>query len=381
MYRIDYFLNGNVYPIYSAVKPALRVTEATYHRELNTVGTLTFTILNNHPNYQALKEFRGHIKLYYKGKLLFIARIFNIRYNIYNQKTVECEGILSYLCDNVVRPYQFDEAHRIFTEYESNTNTVRNFIKDIVNEHNSQSLVYEHQFDFEDKSDGEITDEYLSTSQTSFSNAWAEITGKVINNLGGYIDIEYVDDYDERQILIYKDKMDEISKQEIKYAVNLLEFTIETDTSNFATGIYPVSNYTSSDGTKHSIVISSVNSGSPFLYDYDAIEQYGSLNKIVVFEGIAQPSTLKKTAQRKLAEMANPVSSVVATAIDMSVLSSDYMPMKVGENVNIKSTRHGIDTTALLSAFDVNILDPESSSYTFNSTIKSYVGRRIKTER
>ena len=49
MYRIDYLVGSTAYSVYSPFESDRRIISGTYHRETNTIGSLTFSVLYNHP--------------------------------------------------------------------------------------------------------------------------------------------------------------------------------------------------------------------------------------------------------------------------------------------------------------------------------------------
>ena len=140
-YSINYAKGNTSYPVLVENDPDYVLISAVYHREKRTIGTLIFKLLDNHPSFSVFEKFKGVVHLDFNGVRLFDARIYNVKKDINNIKTVECEGLLGFLNDSVIAPYTFNRNSRIFVNVQPSDNysiRVRDYITDLLNEHNSQ---------------------------------------------------------------------------------------------------------------------------------------------------------------------------------------------------------------------------------------------------
>ena len=107
-YSINYAKGNTSYPVLVENDPDYVLISAVYHREKRTIGTLIFKLLDNHPSFSVFEKFKGVVYLDFNGVRLFDARIYNVKKDINNIKTVECEGLLGFLNDSVIAPYTFN---------------------------------------------------------------------------------------------------------------------------------------------------------------------------------------------------------------------------------------------------------------------------------
>ena len=75
--------------------------------EVNKVGSLSFSIYPNHPYFDRINKLSSVITVLKNSTVIFKGRVISEEQGLYNSKKFECEGILSYLNDSIVRPYSF----------------------------------------------------------------------------------------------------------------------------------------------------------------------------------------------------------------------------------------------------------------------------------
>ena len=180
-YSINYAKGNTSYPVLVENDPDYVLISAVYHREKRTIGTLIFKLL----------KFKGVVHLDFNGVRLFDARIYNVKKDINNIKTVECEGLLGFLNDSVIAPYTFNRNSRIFVNVQPSDNysiRVRDYITDLLNEHNSQ-VAEEQRVFLTNNTDSSILNTEISTEGSGYSTAWDELTTNVLNNYGGDVDL------------------------------------------------------------------------------------------------------------------------------------------------------------------------------------------------
>ena len=70
-------------------------------KEVNTSGTLSFTVLPTHPKCDEFYRFKSRLDVIINGQVIFRGRITSITEDFYKQKSIECEGALGYLNDSI----------------------------------------------------------------------------------------------------------------------------------------------------------------------------------------------------------------------------------------------------------------------------------------
>ena len=95
--------------------------------EVNKVGSLSFSIYPNHPYFNRINKLSSVITVLKNNNVIFKGRVISEEQGLYNSKKIECEGILGYLNDSIVRPYSF-------------TGTPEEYFKNLLENHNNQVI-------------------------------------------------------------------------------------------------------------------------------------------------------------------------------------------------------------------------------------------------
>lgn len=370
MYSIYYLVGSTRHVVYNPFDSNGQITSGTYHRETNTIGTLSFTVLYNHPCHSYFEEYKGKVLLYWNSTLLYKFRIIKIHRNFYNTLTIQCEGLLGYLNDSIVRPYTFNESHWLYPISTGTHNcTPVEFLRELIALHNIQ-VTASQQFEFVDETNGAFDNITFTASQTSYVKSWDEINSKVLKNIGGYVQLRFSGESNQ---FVFKAALTESNAQTVRFAQNLKDLELETSSQKFATAIFPTSTYTDENNQRQTIEIYNVNGGFGYVQNADAVARYGRIIEYVQYEGIPSAVKLKELAQRDLNAYINRGKPIKASATDMSALDSSVPPLEVDKKTRIISAVNGVDIMPVLNSFDVDLLDPRSSTYTFNGEVPSFV--------
>lgn len=365
MYRIDYLVGSTSYSVYSPFESDRRIISGVYHRETNTIGSLTFSVLYNHPVYDLFKEYKGIVRLYWGTALIYKFRIIKIHRDFCNTLTVQCEGLLGYLNDSIVKPYVFNVNHSVYPAHipPSSCSPVE-FMAELVALHNSM-VEAEQRFTFVDETDGAFDGILFTTEQTAYSKTWDELQSKIIKNIGGYIQIRHMS---AENRLVFKAALTDSNSQIVRFRQNLKDLELETASRKFATAIYPISTYTDSNGVRRTLKLT----GTEYIDKPLLTPIYGRIIECVQYEGINTEAKLREIAQRDLNNYINRGKPIKASATDMSALDSSVPPLEVDRLTRIISEVNNVDVIVTLNAFDVDILDPRNSTYTFNGEVPSF---------
>ena len=365
MYRIDYLVGSTAYSVYSPFESDRRIISGTYHRETNTIGSLTFSVLYTHPVYDMFKEYKGVIRLYWGTALIYKFRIIKLRRDFCNTLTVQCEGLLGYLNDSIVKPYVFNENHSVYPDtIPPPSCSPVEFMTELVALHN-RMVKAEQRFTFVDETNGAFDSILFTTEQTAYPKTWDELQSKIIKNIGGYIQIRHMS---AENRLVFKAALTDSNTQTVRFRQNLKDLEIETSSKKFVTAIYPISTYTNSNGTRQTVKLT----GTEYIEKSLLVPTYGRIIECVQYEGINTEANLREIAQRDLNSYVNRGKPIKVSATDMSAFDSSVPPLEVDKNTRIISEVNNVDITVMLNAFDVDILDPRNSTYTFNGEVPSF---------
>ena len=206
----------------------------------------------------------------------------------------------------------------------------------------------------------------MITEQTAYTKTWDELQSKIINNIGGYIQIRHMS---AENRLVFKAALTDSNTQTVRFRHNLKDLELETASRKFATAIYPISTYTDSNGVQRTLKLT----GTEYIDKPLLTPIYGRIIECVQYEGINTEAKLREIAQRDLSNYINRGKPIKASATDMSALDSSVPPLEVDRLTRIISEVNNVDVTVMLNAFDVDILDPRNSTYTFNGEVPSFV--------
>jgi len=250
--------------------------------ELNKIGSFDFTIYNNHPNFDKLKRLKSIIQVYQDDFLLFRGRILDDEEGFYNEKTVECESELAFLVDSIQRPYDF-------------TGTPAELFTQFITSHNAQ-VDASRQFKV-----GNVTvtdpNDYISRSDSEYLNTFESIEKKLLETLGGYLWIRHEAD---GAYLDYLAELNFLSPQTVTFGKNLLDLKRRTEGKDIATAIIPLG--AKEEGGESRLNITSVNDGVDYIFNQEAVDQYGWIYKKQIWDDVTLPENLLTKGNEALNE-------------------------------------------------------------------------------
>ncbi len=78
------------------------IIDPQVQKEVNTAGSLSFTVLPTCTRWNEFKRMRCYLDVLVNGYNIFRGRVMSISDDIYNQRTIECEGALAFLMDTII---------------------------------------------------------------------------------------------------------------------------------------------------------------------------------------------------------------------------------------------------------------------------------------
>lgn len=352
------------YLLYPSIED-LSLANAELSLEVNTAGNLSFTIYPNNPLYGSIKKLKSIVEVYQDGALLFRGRVLTETLNFDKSMDVFCEGELAYFNDSVMRPYDFAGS---ITEY----------LQLLLDSHNAQ-VDESKRFTL---SNVTVTDpnDYIVRSTINHVKTWQEINDKLLSSLGGYLIIRRVDG---KNYLDYLADSPYMSLQKVELGQNLLDLIQETRAEEVITALIPLgAKLVDADGeeTDERLTIESENGGLDYIYDEDAVTQYGYIFDTVVYDNITIPINLLTRANQELALRVNLGTSVQLRAVDLSMVD-DVDEIRLFEYVQVTSQPHGIDTMALITKQELDLLNPANNTLTFGFSYQSFTEKQLESDK
>ena len=331
----------------SSENPHFAMSKATLEQAVNSADRFSFTLPANHP-YRDLPEPRqGIVRIKNNGQTVFVGDVVEVKTSFDNSRTFECQGCLAWLNDVCnTKTTEQTTVSSTFTQrleiYNSLCDSKRKIVRgNCENKPNAVVRIF--------TPDSFITIfEYFST---------------LISQKGGMMLPRYSGD---TVVLDYVETSSRKSNQKIAFGTNLLNLDDFLSAAGTATAIYP----TGKDG----ITIGSVSAdGKDYVVNDALYSRYGMIAKPMQFEAETKAELLTQAkAVANLYAVLNH--SLELTAFDLSVAHVDIDSISVGDNVEVISPPHGLNTEMLCTSKTTDFVDPAQSKITLGKSAKTMSG-------
>lgn len=368
MYQIvvDNHDGNDRFIIHDSRSNTLKVADATCNIELNKTGSLTFRISPIHKYFNKLKKHLSEVYLLQDKEVLFCGRVLNDETDIYNFKTITCEGMLGYLLDSIQRAksYSIKDSTKIKT-----------YLNDIISIHNSQVD------DYKKFSVGNITE--VDTSDTfykisSYNDTLTTLDEDLLKTFNHTYLIPRI--HNDKKYLDYLTSKDlPINDQIIQFGKNLLKFTRTIKGEEIATAIIPLGATTKTEETENKesletkLTISEYANGcvsgniykkDDYIYDKSAVEKYGWIFKALTWSDVEKDtSQLVKNAKEQLDYYSKLAKNIELNAFDLHLLDASIESFRVGQKVKVYSSLHNMeDNYMIVQKMTIDINQPDKTT-------------------
>lgn len=326
--------------------------------ELNKTGSFTFTQYPNHPMAGLVQKLKSIIEVKKDGAVLFRGRPLSGKEGFYRQQDYTCEGELAFLLDSRVRPFEMAGGVTELFTY-------------LINQHNEQ-VDETKRFQV-----GTVTvtdpNDYINRSNVTYETTWDILNTRLLNTLGGYLWVRHEAD---SVYLDYLADFPYMSTQRITFGENLLDYARTRDGSEIATALIPLgARLTDAEGkqTEERLTISDVNDGKDYVYDQEAVEQYGWIFTTQNWDDVTQAGNLKQKGLDALREKIKTVDAIEMTAADLSQMDKSFDDFRIGQYVFVDSPPHGMDGEKfLVTKMTLNLSDPSQNKLIFGRVKSSF---------
>lgn len=319
--------------------------------ELNQIDTLEFTMPPNHALYSKLNKLKTTIEVRQGSDILFRGRVLNDDIDFYNRKQVHCEGALSFLGDTIMPPY----AEGAYTK-------AKDFFKAAIDKHYElvpESTPYRK---LKYVKCDVTADVKVSNEEYSYTS---DVIRTLIDDVGGYIKLEY--EKDGTTGISYLNSYDHTSSQIIDFGENILDLTQSIDATDIYTSVVCLGKKDENTGRRLT-----TGSGSAFyVEDSDAISTFGRIIRTFTYDEITSQSELQKIASSLLSLGIRQATTIEVKAIDLHLIYPDVEKIRIGDYIRIRTTPHNIDSYFQCSRIDMDLQNPENTTYTFGATMKA----------
>lgn len=370
--------DGSDLDAYQLIKPV-------WHMEDNTSGTLSFTMPLDNIGYHTVERLKSRIFIYKNNVEVWEGRILSETLNFNREREIVCEGTLGFLND-VMQPQR-----------ELINPTVRSFLETIINYHNSKvdaskrftlgTVTVTHPMINEGEEDEYDDDVYV---YTNYESTFECITSKLIDkntdkyndkkkDLKGHLRVRKENGV---RYLDYLADYPTTSSQSIDFGVNLLDFALEYDDTEYCTVLIPLGERYSEgeiDGLEGYLDITDVNGGKNYIVNQNAVNNFGWIEKVQHFDDITDDVELFNAAQTYLSDIQFDNMALSVTAVDLSNFDVNVSEIQLLDNVRVTSEQHGLDRLFPVTEIEVELDNPGQTKFTLglkdiftNNTVTYY---------
>lgn len=350
--------------LYHSKLENLKIISPSVELEANKTGSFVFTIPADHPYYGMIHKLKSIITVYQDDYLLFRGRVLDDEIGWHNEKAVSCEGEMAFLLDSIMRPYDFNGS-------------IAEYLALLLDSHNGQ-VDEEKRFVL-----GNVTvtdaNDYIVRSNIDYTDTWTELNNKLLNNLGGYLQIRHENGV---HYLDYLQDFTLLAPQTITFGKNLLDLKRISKGADIATAVIPLgAKLKDAEGqdTDKRLTVASVNNGLDTIVDEKAKAQYGLIVKTVIFDDVTEAANLLTKGKAHLAQLVNLPETIELTAADLAALGEKITSFHIGTKVRVETKPHGIDQLFTVSKLSIKLFEPASNKLTLGGVVDTFTTQTSKT--
>lgn len=353
MYNV--YIDGKL--LYSTAQEATEqntILNPSLSLEVNKSGSFSFIMPPGHLLYDGIEKLKSVVVVEQDGEEIFRGRVKNDEVDIYNQKTVYCEGELCYFLDSLQPPGEFD-------------GTAKELLQQILDNHNS-AVEEEKRFYL-----GTVTafraDRKAQVDMGYYTDTMNVLNTRMLGAYGGYFRIRREGG---KRYLDYLSETD-TNTQPIEFGVNLLDLTRNISANEVFTVLLPLG---ANDKENNPLTVASVNNGLEHIEDTNAVAKYGRIWKTKTWGYIEDAAELLTVANEYLATGISEETTLTIKAVDMHFVNGAQR-IGIGDMVRIVSNPHGLDRTIICYQMQVDLLNPENTEYTFGKPAETLTDNAV----
>lgn len=317
-------------------------------QKVNLPDELKFTIDPTHPMYGSIIRLRSRVKVYRDGVLISILRPLDNQMNLRTQEQWVCEGVIAWLKDAIIRPFEF-------------TGTPADLFAKFINEYNAQVNSYQQ------IALGSVTvtdpNDTIVRSSDSYLSAYDCVQSRCVGStLGGYLYVTYPNG---NPTLNWLASAPDTSTQIIEFGENLTAFTRAVYGGNTYTACIPLG---AKDEDGKRLTIASVNDGKDYIINNALAGSYGAIyapTNETTWDDVTIAANLKQKATEWLTNIGSSVKEKINLgAIDLHNADAEVESFQFLDNILVKSSPHGLSASYVLTELKIPLNIPSATQIT-----------------
>lgn len=319
--------------------------------ELNQADSLEFTLPPTNTLYSKLLRLKTTIEVRQGEEVMFRGRILDDDTDFYNNKSVHCEGALSFLGDTIMEPYEegyYEKANELF--------------EDAIDQHYEQVPDSTPNRRLKFVKCNVTSDVAVSNDNYSYTS---DIISTLLTDIGGFMKLEYYANGETG--ISYLNSLEHTSSQVIDFGENLTDLTVTVDTSEIFTAVQCVG-AAPKDAESGEAIGPHITS---YLEDTIGIATYGKIVRYFTYDDVETQEQLDTIAYAQLLNGSTRITTIEVKAVDLHLVYPEYEKIRIGDYVRIRTAPHMIDSYFQCSKIDIDIQNPANTVYTFGATYKT----------
>lgn len=349
IYADDVCIYSDVFALES-----MKVISPKLTLEDNAAGSLTMKLPQKNVGYGSIARMTTDISVQKDGVEIWAGRVLSESMDFYNNRDLYCEGELAYFNDSTQPPAEFSGQ------------SIRAYLEELIRVHNSK-VGANRQFSI-----GAVTmvDENFPTYYTNNDKTLA-ILNALIEKYGGHMRIRKVDGV---RYLDYLAEYPDTCSQVIQFGSNMIDFTKQWDSTEFATVIVPLGNRLDDspiEALDAYLTVESVNNGSMYVKSDEAFAAYGWIEKVVTWNDVSDPVVLLEKAKAYLRDLQFDNMELELSALDLHYLDVSIEAVKLLDEIRVISRPHGLDRMFPVTKLEIPLDNPDQTQFKLGTTVKT----------
>lgn len=349
IYADDVCIYSDVFALES-----MKVISPKLTLEDNAAGSLTMKLPQKNVGYGSIARMTTDISVQKDGVEIWAGRVLSESMDFYNNRDLYCEGELAYFNDSTQPPAEFSGQ------------SIRAYLEELIRVHNSK-VGANRQFSI-----GAVTmvDENFPTYYTNNDKTLA-ILNALIEKYGGHMRVRKVDGV---RYLDYLAEYPDTCSQVIQFGSNMIDFTKQWDSTEFATVIVPLGNRLDDspiEALDAYLTVESVNNGSMYVKSDEAFAAYGWIEKVVTWDDVSDPVVLLEKAKAYLRDLQFDNMELELSALDLHYLDVSIEAVKLLDEIRVISRPHGLDRMFPVTKLEIPLDNPDQTQFKLGTTVKT----------
>lgn len=321
--------------------------------EDSAAGSLEMTLPCTNVAYDTLIRMTTDISVRKNGEEIWAGRALSENRDFWNNRVIYCEGELAFFNDSIQPPAEYSGK------------SVREYLEKLITIHNSQVGV-NRQFTI-----GAVTivDESFPTYYTNYEKTMKYLNA-LVENYGGHLRIRKVGGV---RYLDYLKEYPDTCSQVIQFGSNLIDFTRNWDSTEYATAIVPLGNRLNKspiEALDAYLTVESVNDGSMYVQLDEAVKNYGWIVKTVTWDDVSDPALLLEKAKKYLADLQFDNLELELSALDLHYLDVNTEAVKLLDEIRVISRPHGLDRMFPVTKLEIPLDKPENTQFKMGDSVQ-----------